>query len=139
MFLTLDEKSTFTPPLNMIWTNSVYFNAYVEFLMVATKRSLLAKTTQLRINFSRHIQTIVVFHFSYKQRTYIHACIYIYIYIYREREREREVPPGFWWVDIRDGDHLEDTGADRRIILKWSFKKRDGGMDWIDLAQDRDR
>jgi hypothetical protein len=27
--------------------------------------------------------------------------------------------------------------VDRRIILKWIFKK--WGMDWIDLAQDRDR
>jgi hypothetical protein len=27
---------------------------------------------------------------------------------------------------------------DGRIILKCFFKKWDGGMDWIDLAQDRD-
>jgi hypothetical protein len=26
-----------------------------------------------------------------------------------------------------------------RIILKWIFKKWDGGMNWIELAQDRDR
>jgi hypothetical protein len=25
------------------------------------------------------------------------------------------------------------------IILKWSFEKWDGGMDWIDLAQDWNR
>jgi hypothetical protein len=30
-------------------------------------------------------------------------------------------------------------GVDGRIILKWIFKKWDGGMDWIDMAQDRDR
>ena len=28
---------------------------------------------------------------------------------------------------------------DGRIILKLIFKKWDGGMDWIDMAQDRDR
>jgi hypothetical protein len=34
---------------------------------------------------------------------------------------------------------LGDPGVDVRIILKWIFKKWDGGMDWIELAQDRDR
>jgi hypothetical protein len=26
-----------------------------------------------------------------------------------------------------------------RIILKFLFKKYDGGLDWMDVAQDRDR
>jgi hypothetical protein len=34
---------------------------------------------------------------------------------------------------------LEDPGIDGRIIFRWIFRKWDGGMDWIDLAQDRDR
>jgi hypothetical protein len=34
---------------------------------------------------------------------------------------------------------LEDPGVDGRIILKWTFERLDGGMDRINLAQDRDR
>jgi hypothetical protein len=34
---------------------------------------------------------------------------------------------------------LEDQGVDGRIMLKCVFKKLDGDMDWIDLAQDRDK
>jgi hypothetical protein len=47
------------------------------------------------------------------------------------------VRTGFWWVDPREGDHLKDPGVDGRVILKWIFKKGGGGMDWIDVAQDR--
>ena len=36
-----------------------------------------------------------------------------------------------------EGDHFEDLDVDGRTILKRSFKKWKGGMDWIDLAQDR--
>jgi hypothetical protein len=52
---------------------------------------------------------------------------------------KKEVHTGFWWGDLREGDHLGDPRVDRRIILKWIFKKWDGGTDCIDLAQDRDR
>jgi hypothetical protein len=40
-----------------------------------------------------------------------------------------------------EGDHLKDLGVDGKIILKWIFKKCDGGggMDWMELAQDRER
>ena len=37
------------------------------------------------------------------------------------------------------GRPLGDPGIDGGIILKWTFGKWDGVMDWIDLAQNRDR
>jgi hypothetical protein len=46
---------------------------------------------------------------------------------------------GFWWGNLRKGHHSEDPDVDMRIILKWIFEKRDGGMDRINLAQERDR
>jgi hypothetical protein len=51
----------------------------------------------------------------------------------------KEVHAGFWWGDLKEGDHFGDPGVDCRIILKYIFKKWDGGMDWIDLAEDTDR
>ena len=46
---------------------------------------------------------------------------------------------GFWWGNLRERGHLEDPGTDGRIILRWIFRKWNGGdMDWIDLAEDRD-
>jgi len=44
---------------------------------------------------------------------------------------------GFWWGNLRE----RDPGIDGRIILRWIFRKWNewGGLDWIVLAQDRDR
>jgi len=47
---------------------------------------------------------------------------------------------GFWWGNLRERDYFEDTGVDGKIIYRWIFKKWDGGsIDWLDLAEDRDR
>jgi hypothetical protein len=47
---------------------------------------------------------------------------------------------GFWWGNLRKTDHFVDPGLHGTIILRWIFRKWDvGGMDWIKLAQDRDR
>ena len=46
---------------------------------------------------------------------------------------------GFWCGNLRERDHLKDPGVDGIIILRWIFRKWDVGMDWIELAQDRDR
>jgi hypothetical protein len=51
--------------------------------------------------------------------------------------RRGEVHVGFWWGNLEERDRLEDHLIDGRIILKWISKKWDGGMDWIDLAQDK--
>jgi len=33
----------------------------------------------------------------------------------------------FWWGNLWERDHLEDPGVDWRIILRWIFRKWDGG------------
>jgi hypothetical protein len=43
------------------------------------------------------------------------------------------------WENVREGDDLENPGVNGRIILKWILERLDGGMEWIGLAQDRDR
>jgi hypothetical protein len=50
-----------------------------------------------------------------------------------------EVCRGFWWGNLRERVHWGDPGLDGRIILEWIFKKWDVCVDWIWLAQDRDR
>ena len=45
----------------------------------------------------------------------------------------------FWWGNAREGDTLNDIGVNGSKILKEIIKKWDGGVDWINLAQDRDK
>jgi hypothetical protein len=37
------------------------------------------------------------------------------------------VHTGLWWGNLREGDHLEDTGVNERTILKRILEKWDGG------------
>jgi hypothetical protein len=37
------------------------------------------------------------------------------------------VNTGIYWENLREGDHLEDSDVDGRIILKWIFETWDGG------------
>ena len=50
-----------------------------------------------------------------------------------------EVHTELWQENLRVRDHLEDPGIEGRIILKWIFRQWNKEMEWIDVAQDRDR
>ena len=45
---------------------------------------------------------------------------------------DRHIDTGFWWVGLREGDHLGDPDVDGRIILRWVFRKWDVGA-WTEL------
>jgi hypothetical protein len=46
---------------------------------------------------------------------------------------------GSGWGNLRESDHLKDPSVDGRIISRWILRNWDADMDWIDLAQDRNR
>ena len=47
---------------------------------------------------------------------------------------------GFCWGNTREGDHLEEPGIDRWIILKLIFRKWDRGWGaWDGLVQQKKR
>jgi hypothetical protein len=48
-----------------------------------------------------------------------------------------EVHIRFWWENLRQGNRLEDQGLNEIILLNCILEKWNGGMDWIDLTQDR--
>jgi len=45
---------------------------------------------------------------------------------------------GLWWVNWRERDHLEDPGVDRRMILRWIYRKWDvrawTGLIWLRIG-----
>ena len=50
------------------------------------------------------------------------------------------MPTGFWWQNLRERDNFEHLFVDGRIILKRISREFGcGEMDWMDLAQYKDR
>jgi hypothetical protein len=50
---------------------------------------------------------------------------------------------GFWWESSKENDHLEDQGVGGTMGSKWTLGRLvwggGGVVEWIHLAQDRDR
>jgi hypothetical protein len=40
----------------------------------------------------------------------------------------REAYTGFWWEDLRERNHLGNPGIDKKITLRWIFRKWDVGV-----------
>jgi hypothetical protein len=49
-----------------------------------------------------------------------------------------EVYRGFWWGNLIERDHLGDPGLERDNIKMYLQEVGCGGMDWIDLNQERE-
>jgi hypothetical protein len=47
---------------------------------------------------------------------------------------------GFWWESLEEKDHLKEQGVDGRMGSEWTLRRLvGGGVEWIRLAQNRDR
>jgi hypothetical protein len=44
-----------------------------------------------------------------------------------------EACTGFWWENLRERDYWGKPGVERRIILRWIFRKWDVGV-WTGLS-----
>ena len=51
----------------------------------------------------------------------------------------RKAHTGFQWVNLSDKDNFEDVGVGWRIILERILQIGIKSVDWIDLAEDRDK
>jgi hypothetical protein len=50
-----------------------------------------------------------------------------------------EACTGFWWEKLRERYHWGDSDGDEGYYYDRSSRSRVWGMDWFELAQDRDR
>jgi hypothetical protein len=48
-----------------------------------------------------------------------------------------KVHTGFWWGNLSERDNLEDLYVDGGIALSGFLRTRMGGVEWINLVQDR--
>jgi hypothetical protein len=46
---------------------------------------------------------------------------------------------GYWWESQKERDHWEDQDVSGWTIIKWILEIGWDGMDWIELAQNRDQ
>jgi hypothetical protein len=51
------------------------------------------------------------------------------------------MPVGYWWESQKERDHWEDQDVHHRVDnIKMDLRAIGwGGLDWIDMAQDRDQ
>ena len=51
----------------------------------------------------------------------------------------RRVYRGSWWRNMSERDNLENLELNGKVLLECFFKKRNGSLEWIDVAYCRYR